>query len=36
MQSIKDGKLSDVTPTLLKLLNLEIPKEMTGNTLINK
>lgn len=33
---LKDGKLGDVAPTILTLLNLEIPKEMTGNVLINK
>ena len=32
---LKDGKLSDVAPTILKLLNLPIPKEMTGNILID-
>lgn len=30
------GKLADVAPTILKLMGLEIPKEMTGNVLINK
>ncbi len=29
----KDGKLGDIAPTILSLLNLEIPKEMTGNIL---
>ena len=33
--TLKDGKLADIAPTILKLLNLEIPKEMTGNILIN-
>ena len=32
--SLNNGKLADVAPTMLKLLNLEIPKEMTGNCLI--
>jgi len=31
---IKSGKLADVAPTLLKLMNVELPKEMTGNTLV--
>ena len=31
---IKNGKLADVAPTILYLLGLEIPKEMTGNCLI--
>ena len=32
-KKIKDGKLSDVAPTLLKIMNLKIPKEMTGKVL---
>lgn len=31
---LKDGKLADVAPTMLELLNLPIPKEMSGNSLI--
>ena len=31
---LNDGKLADVAPTMLKLLGLEIPSEMTGNCLI--
>jgi len=31
---IKDGKLADVAPTILKLLGVEIPEEMTGEILI--
>ena len=31
---LKDGKLSDIAPTILYLMNQEIPKEMTGNILI--
>ena len=31
---LKDGKLADVAPTMLKLLNIDIPKEMTGKCLI--
>ena len=29
-----NGKLADIAPTFLKMLNLEIPKEMSGNCLI--
>ena len=28
------GKLSDIAPTILKIMGLDIPKEMTGNILI--
>lgn len=28
-----DGKLADIAPTILNIMNLEIPKEMTGNIL---
>lgn len=31
---IRDGKLGDVAPTILKLLNVDIPDEMTGDILI--
>lgn len=34
VSAIKDGKLADIAPTILKLLNIEIPKEMTGEVLI--
>lgn len=30
----KDGKLGDIAPTILKIMNLDIPNEMTGNCLI--
>ena len=33
---LKDGKLADIAPTMLELLNLPIPKEMTGTSLIKK
>jgi len=29
-----DGKLSDIAPTILEIMNMEIPKEMTGKTLL--
>ena len=32
--SIQPGKLGDLAPTILKVMGLEIPKEMTGNVLI--
>mgnify|MGYP002388956988 CR=1 FL=1 len=32
--SIKPDKLGDIAPTILKIMNLEQPKEMTGNVLI--
>ena len=31
---LKDGKLADVAPTMLKILGLQIPSEMTGEVLI--
>ncbi len=33
---LKDGKLGDIAPTMLDLLELEIPKEMTGESLLVK
>ena len=31
-----DGKLADISPTLLELLEIEQPKEMTGKSLLVK
>lgn len=31
---LKDGKLADIAPTILELMELDVPKEMTGNSLI--
>nr|QCI05595.1 Phosphoglycerate mutase [Cryptopleura ramosa] len=31
-----NGSLADIAPTILDLLNIEIPKEMNGQSLINK
>ena len=31
---IIDGKLGDIAPTILKIMNIEVPKEMTGHILI--
>jgi bisphosphoglycerate-independent phosphoglycerate mutase (AlkP superfamily) len=33
---LKDGKLGDLAPTILTLMGVPIPKEMTGNILIDK
>ncbi|MCZ4222080.1 2,3-bisphosphoglycerate-independent phosphoglycerate mutase [Pedobacter rhodius] len=33
-KSIADGKLGDIAPTVLKILGVEIPEEMTGNVLV--
>ncbi len=33
---LKDGKLADIAPTILSILNLPIPEEMTGNILIKR
>jgi 2,3-bisphosphoglycerate-independent phosphoglycerate mutase len=32
--SILDGKLGDLAPTILTLMNVPIPEEMTGKILI--
>ncbi|MBU5488891.1 2,3-bisphosphoglycerate-independent phosphoglycerate mutase [Clostridium sp. MSJ-8] len=32
----KDGKLADIAPTMLGVLGLEVPSEMTGESLIEK
>ena len=31
---LKDGRLADVAPTLLELMGIQAPAEMTGNSLI--
>ncbi len=33
---VKDGKLGDIAPTILKIMGLEIPKEMTKEVLVQK
>jgi len=33
---IKDGRLADIAPTMLDIMNLPKPKEMTGESLIIK
>ncbi len=35
-RTIKNGKLGDLAPTILSLIGLPVPKEMTGNILIGK
>ncbi len=32
---VSPGKLGDIAPTILTLMNIPVPKEMTGNVLIN-
>ncbi len=32
--TLADGNLSDIAPTILKLLNVPVPKEMTGKSLL--
>jgi 2,3-bisphosphoglycerate-independent phosphoglycerate mutase len=32
--TVRDGKLADVAPTILKIMNIPIPVEMTGNMLV--
>ena len=34
--TLRDGKLGDVAPTILDLLNLKKPPEMTGESIIKK
>ena len=33
---LREGKLCDIAPTLLDMANIQIPKEMTGKSLILK
>jgi 2,3-bisphosphoglycerate-independent phosphoglycerate mutase len=33
---LNDGILADVAPTLLSIMGLETPKEMTGKNLLRK
>jgi 2,3-bisphosphoglycerate-independent phosphoglycerate mutase len=34
VREVKDGKLADVAPTILKLMGIEQPAAMTGQPLI--
>ena len=36
VKSLQDGKLADIAPTLLDLLHIEQPQEMTGHSLLKK
>lgn len=36
VRALKDGKLADLAPTMLELLNIKQPKEMTGSSLLVK
>ena len=33
-KTVHEGKLADIAPTILKLMNIDIPKEMDGNILV--
>ena len=33
---LKEGKLADLAPTLLDMMGLEVPEEMTGESLITR
>ena len=34
-KNVNEGKLADIAPTLLKLMNIDIPKEMDGKVLVH-
>ena len=34
VDAVRDGILADVAPTLLRLMGLEAPEEMTGTALV--
>lgn len=34
-KNLKDGKLADIAPTILKIMGIDMPKEMTGEILIS-
>ncbi|MES2266245.1 MAG: 2,3-bisphosphoglycerate-independent phosphoglycerate mutase [Bacteroidota bacterium] len=34
VKEVKDGKLGDIAPTILQILGVPIPEEMTGNVLV--
>lgn len=36
VKGIKDGRLADIAPTLLSLMNIQKPTEMTGESLLEK
>ena len=36
VKRLKDGKLADIAPTMLELLDIKQPQEMTGKSLLVK
>lgn len=34
-KSVKDGKLGDIAPTILKIMGIDIPQEMSGDVLVS-
>jgi 2,3-bisphosphoglycerate-independent phosphoglycerate mutase len=34
VKHVKDGKLGDIAPTILKMIGVDIPVEMSGNVLV--
>jgi 2,3-bisphosphoglycerate-independent phosphoglycerate mutase len=34
VKQVKDGKLGDIAPTILKILGIAIPEQMGGNVLV--
>lgn len=34
VKQVKDGKLGDIAPTILKILGIQIPEKMSGNVLV--
>ena len=36
VQGLKEGRLADISPTILEILNIKKPLEMTGQSLIEK
>jgi 2,3-bisphosphoglycerate-independent phosphoglycerate mutase len=34
IKHVKDGKLGDIAPTILKILGVQIPEKMTGDVLV--
>ena len=36
IKALKNGRLADISPTLLDLLNIEKPQEMSGQSLLEK
>jgi 2,3-bisphosphoglycerate-independent phosphoglycerate mutase len=35
LNTLKNGALNDIAPTLLDLINIEIPEDMTGTSLLS-